>query len=172
MKIYYKKTLKLNISVIITNNSNANVIQKAKNYNIPCVVVNSKTYPNSNLDNTIKEILQDYKTDYVLLAGYMKKIGLDMIRAYSNRIINSHPALLPKYGGEGMYGRFVHEKVIANKEAISGVSIHYVDENYDEGEIILQKSINIDPSWDVDILEQKIKQLEQIAIIEVLVNLE
>lgn len=162
------KTINFNISVIITNNSNANVIQKAKNLNIPCIVINSKTYPNQNLDNTIKEILNQYKTDYILLAGYMKKIGIDIIKAYPNRIINSHPALLPKYGGEGMYGRFVHEAVISNKEKESGVTIHFVDDDYDSGDIILQKKLTIDKNWDVVTLEENIKQLEQIAIIETL----
>jgi phosphoribosylglycinamide formyltransferase 1 len=161
----------INLALVITNNSNANIINKANKANIPCIVINSKLYPDINLDEKIKDTLLQYKVDFVLLAGYMKKIGNEIVDSFPNKIINSHPALLPKYGGVGMYGRFVHEAVLANKEKSSGVTIHFVNNHYDEGEIILQKSINIDSSWNEDKLEYNIKLLEKEAIIEVLGNL-
>ena len=166
------KELHINISLIITNNSNANVIEKAIKYNIPYQIVNTKLFPDISTDDVILKFLQDANTDYILLAGYMKKIGDCIVENYPNKIINSHPALLPKYGGLGMYGRYVHEAVIANKEKQSGVTIHFVNSHYDEGEQIIQKTIDIDPSWDVEDLEQNIKTLEQGAIIEVLKTLE
>jgi len=166
------KELHINISLIITNNSNANVIEKAIKYNIPYQIVNTKLFPDISTDDVILKFLQDANTDYILLAGYMKKIGDCIVENYPNKIINSHPALLPKYGGVGMYGRYVHEAVMANKEKQSGVTIHFVNSHYDEGEQIMQKYIEIDPSWDVEDLEQNIKTLEQDAIIEVLKTLE
>lgn len=165
------KELDINLSLIITNNSNANVIEKAVKYNIPYRVVNAKLFPEISTDEVILKYLKEAKTDYILLAGYMKKIGDCIIESYPNKIINSHPALLPKYGGVGMYGRYVHEAVIANKENSSGVTIHFVNSHYDEGEIIMQKTIDISPSWSVEDLEQNIKTLEQDSIVEVLQNL-
>ncbi len=165
------KKLNVTISLIITNNSNANVIEKAIKYNIPYKIVNAKLFPDISTDEVILKYLQESQTDYILLAGYMKKIGDCIIENYPNKIINSHPALLPKYGGVGMYGRYVHEAVMANKECISGVTIHFVNSHYDEGEMIIQKTIDISPSWNIDDLEQNIKTLEQDTIIEVLQNL-
>lgn len=166
------RELHINISLIITNNSNANVIEKAIKYNIPYKIVNTKLFPDISTDEVILKYLRQSQIDYILLAGYMKKIGDSIVENYPNKIINSHPALLPKYGGVGMYGRYVHEAVIANKEKRSGVTIHFVNSHYDEGEQIMQKYIEIDPSWDVEDLEQNIKTLEQDAIIEVLKTLE
>lgn len=166
------RELHINISLIITNNSNANVIEKAIKYNIPYKIVNTKLFPDISTDEVILKYLRQSQIDYILLAGYMKKIGDCIVENYPNKIINSHPALLPKYGGVGMYGRYVHEAVIVNKEKQSGVTIHFVNSNYDEGEQIIQKTIDINPSWDVEDLEQNIKTLEQDAIIEVLKTLE
>ena len=96
----------------------------------------------------------------------MKKLEKKLITAYENKIINSHPALLPKFGGKGMYGRFVHESVIQAKEKVSGVTVHFVNEEYDEGEFILQNSLNIDEKCTVEQLEDNIKRLESISIVE------
>jgi phosphoribosylglycinamide formyltransferase-1 len=156
------KKLDIQIVVVISNNTNAEILKKAKIYQIDNFVVNQKLY--DDVDNKIEQLLQDYKCDYIFLSGYMKKISPLLANNY--KIINSHPALLPKYGGAGMYGRFVHEAVIKNKEKISGVTIHEVNENYDEGKIILQKSIDLSSDEMVDSLESKIKNLEQEAIVE------
>ncbi|MCK9161246.1 MAG: phosphoribosylglycinamide formyltransferase [Arcobacter butzleri] len=161
-------TLNIKISLIITNNSNAFVIQKAKKQNIPYKIINQTLFPNQDLNMIILDELKNAKIDYILLAGYMKKIDEPLIKAYPNKIINTHPSLLPKYGGVGMYGRSVHEAVLKNREKESGVTAHYVDSKYDEGVIIAQKSLKIDSLWDIEKLEKSIKNLEQIMIIDVL----
>lgn len=159
-----KKELFINISLIISNNPNAPILEKAKEKAIPHFVVNDKLY--NDVDLTLFNLLEEYNCKYIVLAGYMKKISPKLANQYL--IINSHPALLPKYGGNGMYGRFVHEAVLNNKETISGVTVHKVNKNYDEGEIICQKTIQIDSAETVESLENKIKELEKIAMIEAL----
>lgn len=152
----------INISLIITNNSDANILLKAKKFNIPFYVINEKN--TQNVDKRIIELLDIHNIDFILLAGYMKKISSSIIDKYN--IINSHPSLLPSYGGSGMYGKFVHEAVIKNNEKVSGVTIHEVDKVYDSGKIILQKEVVLDTNETVESLEKKIKELEKIAIVE------
>lgn len=161
------KELGIELVLVISNNQNALVLQNATNYAIDNFVVNSKT--DANPDEKIALLLKEYECKYVFLSGYMKKLSSDLTREFN--IINSHPALLPKYGGEGMYGRYVHEAVIKNREKISGVTIHEVNENYDEGKILLQKKLLLNGNESVDLLEKKIKKLEQIAIVELFKNI-
>ncbi|MGJ0341495.1 phosphoribosylglycinamide formyltransferase [Aliarcobacter cryaerophilus] len=159
--------LDANVCVIITNNSTAGVIEKAKKYGIDSFVINSKLFPNENLDLKITNILKDYECDYIFLSGYMKKIEDNMLKTFPNKIINTHPAILPSiYGGAGMYGHFVHEAVVKNGEKKSGVTIHYVNENYDEGEKILIKELELSSNETAKTLENRIKELEKIAIVE------
>ncbi|UCN00885.1 phosphoribosylglycinamide formyltransferase [Sulfurimonas sp. SWIR-19] len=155
-------TLSLNIALVISNNTDAKVLQKAKKYGITCKLINAKTDPDP--DKAIYELLKEYACECVFLSGYMKKLSPQLTSGFT--IINSHPSLLPKYGGAGMYGRFVHEAVIKNREKTSGVTIHEVNENYDEGKIILQKSLQIEPGESVDSLETRVKSLEKEAIVE------
>ena len=156
--------LPLNISLIISNNSDAKVLQKAAAYNLAHAVVNKKLYDNP--DDKIYSLLKEHKCELVFLAGYMKKVSPKITQNF--RVINSHPALLPKFGGAGMYGRFVHEAVIEAKEQQSGVSIHEVNELYDDGEVILQKTLSLESGETVESLEKKIKKLEKEAIVEAL----
>ena len=165
------KELDAQVVVVITNNSDAGVLQKAASYDIPNFIVNAKKFPEDNLYEKITYMMNEYKCDYIFLSGYMKKIGSELINSFENRIINTHPALLPKFGGKGMYGRNVHEAVIAKNEKESGVTIHYVNENYDEGEFILQKAITLNEDETVDSLENRIKELEKKAIIEAFKNI-
>ncbi|MEA3383797.1 MAG: phosphoribosylglycinamide formyltransferase [Campylobacterota bacterium] len=160
--------LNLNIKLIITNNTNANVLDKATKYKIPNFVVNDKKY--DEVDITLEKLLDQYKCQYIFLAGYMKKIPDNLTKKY--KIINSHPALLPKYGGDGMYGRYVHEAVIKNGEKESGITVHNVTSNYDEGSIIHQRSLKLEDNETVESLEEKIKKLEQITIIEAFQKIE
>ena len=161
------KILDAQIVVVVTNNSTANVLNKADKYNIPNFIINDKRYPNEDLDERITRLLVEFKCDYIFLSGFMKKIESKLLKAFQNKIVNTHPALLPSiYGGKGMYGRFVHEAIIKNGEKISGVTIHYVNEVYDEGEIILTKELDILENETVDSLENRIKDLESIAIVE------
>ena len=166
-KAILEKKLDAKVVVVITNNTNAGVLEKAESYNIPYFIVNDKRYPRQNIDDKIVRLLVEFGCDYIFLSGYMKKIESNLLNSFPNKIINTHPAILPSiYGGKGMYGRFVHEAVIKNKEKKSGVTIHYVNEVYDEGEKILVKQIELENNETVESLENKIKDLESIAIIE------
>ena len=166
-KAIIEKKLNAKVVVVITNNTNAGVLEKAEFYNIPYFIINDKRYPGQDIDDKIARLLLEFDCDYIFLSGYMKKIGSKLLSVFPNKIINTHPAVLPSiYGGVGMYGRFVHEAVIKNAEKKSGVTIHYIDEVYDEGEIILTKELEIAQNETVDSLENRIKELESIAIIE------
>ena len=161
------KILDAKVVVIITNNSSAGVLEKAKKYGIDSFIINSKLFPNENLDLKITNILKEYECDYIFLSGFMKKIEDNMLKTFENKIINTHPAILPSiYGGAGMYGHFVHEAVVKNGEKKSGVTIHYVNENYDEGEKILIKELELSSNETAKTLENKIKELEKVAIVE------
>lgn len=157
-----KKELDIEIVLLISNNSTSLALQNAKKCNIKNQLVNTQT--DSNPDAKIYELLEQSQVTYIFLSGYMKKVSKEVAQKFT--VINSHPALLPKFGGKGMYGRFVHEAVIQNKEKVSGVTIHEVNEVYDDGKIILQKEITIRPEETVESLESKIKTLEKTAIVE------
>ncbi|MCT7619626.1 phosphoribosylglycinamide formyltransferase [Aliarcobacter butzleri] len=166
-KAIENKILDAKVVVVITNNTNAGVLEKAESYDIPYFIINDKRYPGLDIDDKITRLLLEFGCDYIFLSGYMKKIESKLLKAYPNKIINTHPAILPSiYGGVGMYGRFVHEAVIKNGEKESGVTIHFVNEVYDEGEKILVKKLKLEENETVDTLEEKIKNLEKEAIIE------
>lgn len=152
------------IEVVISNNSNAPVLQKAKNNNIKTFVVNAKT--DENVDQKIYNLLKENGCKFIFLSGYMKQ--LSSLITSNFKVLNSHPSLLPKYGGIGMYGKFVHKAVLENKEKLTGVTIHEVNENYDEGKVILQKKLLLSEGETIEGLELKIKSLEQLAIVEAL----
>ena len=154
------------VVLVISNNSTAQVLQKAQSKNIPNFIVNAKKFPDENLDKKITDMMSEFKVDYIFLSGYMKKIEENLVKTFENRIINSHPALLPKFGGKGMYGTNVHKAVIENGEKKSGCTVHFVNENYDEGNFILQNEITLEENETVESLEEKIKKLETITIIE------
>ncbi|MFX4233349.1 phosphoribosylglycinamide formyltransferase [Aliarcobacter butzleri] len=166
-KAIENKILDAKVVVVITNNTNAGVLEKAESYDIPYFIINDKRYPGQDIDDKIVRLLLEFGCDYIFLSGYMKKIESKLLKAYPNKIINTHPAILPSiYGGVGMYGRFVHEAVIKNGEKESGVTIHFVNEVYDEGEKILVKKLKLEENETVDTLEEKIKNLEKEAIVE------
>lgn len=154
--------LSVNVALVISNNTEAKVLKKAQQYGLTCKLVNAKT--DTSPDEKIYELLKEHQCEYIFLSGYMKKLSTLLTNNF--KIINSHPSLLPKYGGAGMYGRKVHEAVMENNEKESGVTIHEVNEHYDEGKIILQKSLPIAPNDDVESLEKKVKELERSAIVE------
>lgn len=149
---------RISISLILTNRKNAGVIDRVKDYDIPVLYI-----PNSTWDNSpakIPEILKEYDIDLIVLAGFMHFIAPPIVAAFKNRILNIHPSLLPAYGGKGMWGHHVHEAVIKAREAKSGVTVHYVTEEIDGGEIILQKSIDVLPDDTPETLENRIHLLE------------
>ncbi len=162
------KELDANVVVVVSNNSTAKVLEKAKSRDIPNFIINSNLFPDENLDEKITKLFLDYECDIIFLSGYMKKIEKNMLSAFPNKIINSHPALLPNFGGAGMYGTNVHKAVIAANEKVSGCTIHFVNENYDEGKYILQNSFELEVGETVESLENKIKDLEAITIVQAL----
>jgi phosphoribosylglycinamide formyltransferase-1 len=142
---------------VITNKEDSYVRKRAESMRIPSIYIS-----NSELKKGVSllNLLIENKIDWVILAGYLLLIPSNVIKAFSNKIINIHPALLPKYGGKGMYGMKVHEAVIANSEKESGITIHFVNENYDEGDIIIQAKCSISDDDNPEILSQKIHFLE------------
>ncbi|MCX7736378.1 MAG: phosphoribosylglycinamide formyltransferase [Candidatus Kapabacteria bacterium] len=147
--------------VVISNNSNSMALERARNEGIPAYHISQKKYPEpEDLDNAIIEVLEKYKVDIVILAGYMKKLGSKVINRFKGKILNIHPALLPKYGGEGMYGKFVHEAVIKNKEKESGCTVHIVDEIYDHGRILGQAKVPVFPDDTPEILAERVLEQE------------
>ncbi|MPR35481.1 phosphoribosylglycinamide formyltransferase [Salmonirosea aquatica] len=154
---YLADDTEVQISLILTNNPEAGVIQRARRLHIPVLVFDRKTFYESD---RIVEMLLNQKIDLVVLAGFMMLIPNVLIQAFPRRIINIHPALLPRYGGKGMYGHFVHEAVVAAGEVESGITIHYVNEVYDEGEIIFQASCAISSADTPDDVARKVQALE------------
>lgn len=154
---YFSGTDMLAISAIYCNNPDAYVLERAKILGIPSVLFNRDSFYNSN---AILVDLKRRKTDWIILAGFLWLIPESILKAFPQRIINIHPALLPAYGGKGMYGMKVHQAVIASGEPESGITIHYVNEYYDEGNIIFQATCRIQPGDTPEMLAAKIHELE------------
>ena len=155
--------------IVISNNADSMALQRAKKEGIPNYCLNNNIYSSDQeLDKEILDVLQNQSVDLVILAGYMKKIGPMVLAAYKGRVLNIHPALLPKYGGQGMYGRNVHEAVLAAKEKVSGATIHIVDEEYDRGKIISQCQVPVYGNDDVESLSKRVLQKEHELFVETL----
>jgi phosphoribosylglycinamide formyltransferase-1 len=154
--LYFRKSNFAKVEAIFTNNPNAQVIDRAKKLQVPTIVF-SKVELES--DVVLKKI-EELKPDLIVLAGFLWQFPTKLIHHYPNAIINIHPALLPKYGGKGMYGMKVHQAILDNKEKETGISIHYVNEQYDEGEIIFQKSIATENCSSPEAIAEKIHELE------------
>jgi len=134
------------VAVVISNNSQSGALERARKHNIDAVHLSNKQHPDDEkLDEAITEVLREHEVDIVCLAGYMKRRGPKFLSAFRNRILNIHPALLPKFGGKGFYGMRVHEAVLEAKERESGVTVHIVDEKYDHGPILAQKRVPVLP---------------------------
>ena len=148
-------------ALVVSNNRDAEVLRRANRDGIPSLHLSGTTHPEpADLDAAIVDALKGHGVDLIVLAGYMKKLGPLTLDAYRNRIVNIHPALLPKHGGQGMYGIRVHEAVLAAGEALSGVSIHLVDEEYDQGAVIAQTEVPVEPSDTPDSLAQRVLEAE------------
>jgi len=134
------------ISVVISNNATAGILDIARSGNIPALHISQKQFETEEtFVAALLETLRSHGTDLVVLAGYMKRLPPPVVHAYRNRIINIHPALLPKFGGHGMYGIHVHEAVLAAHETVSGATVHLVDEEYDRGPVLLQRTVPVLP---------------------------
>lgn len=153
---HFKNSKLAKVTYVVTNNSNAGVLERAKRLNIPYKVFSK----NEMVQDSFLHFLEEH-ADFIVLAGFLLKIPDRMITLFPNSIVNIHPALLPKYGGKGMYGMHVHRAVVANKESESGITIHYVNEHYDEGTIIFQKAVAIKEGDTPDDVAAKIHILEQ-----------
>lgn len=145
------------ISLIVTNKAEAGVLNFASEKKIPTLLLDKEKFCQGN--GYVDE-LKSAGIDLIVLAGFLWKVPTTLIKAFPQKIVNIHPALLPKYGGKGMYGRFVHEAVIANKEKESGITIHYVDEIYDHGQIILQATCLLNEKDTPETVAQKVQVLE------------
>lgn len=153
---YFKKNDNITIACVLTNKKNAGIIERCNRLKIPLFYFNKHAF-NSGLTLNLLERLSP---DLIVLAGFLLRIPKKMIEAFPNKIINIHPALLPKYGGKGMYGRHVHKAVKENKDSKTGITIHYVNENYDEGAIIHQVSVDLDGTETVEEIAANVHELE------------
>ena len=154
---YFKNDNTVSIELLISNNPKAKALQIAQSFNIKTLVIDKQSFYDS--DKVLINVLK-INPSLIVLAGFLWKIPSAFIAKFANKIINIHPALLPKFGGKGMYGMHVHNAVIINKEIESGITIHYVNENYDEGSIIFQKKIKILKSDDSLEISKRILKLE------------
>ena len=163
---YFENRKLIKVVYVLTNNKNAGVIKRAERLEIPLKVFSKKELFSVEFVNFLKK-----EANYLVLAGFLLKIPTEIIHSFPNKIINIHPALLPKYGGKGMYGKHVHKAVVANKEKESGITIHYVNENYDEGAIVFQESVSLTEMDTPDDVAAKIHTLEQNNFPKVIENL-
>ena len=143
------------VGLLISNNPKCGAIDYAKKNNVDYQVINDFRYPKDK-NKEYETVLNDYQPDVILLAGFMKKIPNNIIQLYKNKIMNIHPSLLPKYGGQGYYGIKVHEAVIESKDKVTGVTIHFIDNEYDRGPIIMQVEVPVNDSDDANTLSKKV----------------
>ncbi|WP_295773303.1 phosphoribosylglycinamide formyltransferase [uncultured Mucilaginibacter sp.] len=154
---YFKNHNDGEVVLVLTNNPDAYVLQRADNFEIPTHVFTREEF--FKTDEVVK-LLKNVQADLIVLAGFLWLVPQSLLKAFPNQIINIHPSLLPKYGGKGMYGDHVHKAVLANNEAESGITIHFVNEHFDEGETIHQAKFKIEPDDTLDSIKLKGQQLE------------
>ena len=165
---HFKRNSEAEVVLILTNNPQAYVLQRADNFEVPSHIFTRDEFYKS--DDVIK-LLKNLQVDLIVLAGFLWLVPVSLLKAFPNKIINLHPALLPKYGGAGMYGDNVHKAILANNEEESGITIHFVDENFDEGEIIHQSRFRIEPGDNLEMIKFKGQQLEHQHFPRVVENL-
>jgi phosphoribosylglycinamide formyltransferase-1 len=155
---YFSDLKNVNIASLYCNNPNAKVLERFKSFNIDTVLFSKNDLKSNTILNSLKKV----NPDLIVLAGFLLKIPKNITSFFKNKIINIHPALLPLYGGKGMYGENIHKAVIKNKDKMSGLTIHYVNDKYDDGAIIFQKTIRIEPGETPLSLSKKILTEEHI----------
>ena len=154
---YFSDNPNVSFPLILANKPDAYVLDRAKRLNVPVYVFNRETF---NKTDEVLRMLKEVKTDLIVLAGFLWLVPQNILRAFPNKIVNIHPALLPKYGGKGMYGMRVHEAVKSSGDKESGISIHYVNEKYDEGKVIFQTKFPVEESDTPESIAQKVHVLE------------
>ncbi len=156
---HFKKHVDAEVAIVLTNNPEAYVLQRADNFEIPSHIFDKHEFYKTN---NVVDLLKNLQIDLIVLAGFMWLIPQNLLKAFPNKIINIHPALLPKYGGKGMYGDRVHQAILEAHEEESGITIHFIDEHFDEGEIIHQSRFKIEPGDDLEMIKFKGQQLEHL----------
>nr|WP_242695994.1 phosphoribosylglycinamide formyltransferase [Pedobacter sp. SYSU D00873] len=154
---HFKKHDEAEVAIVLTNNPDAYVLQRADNFEIPSHVFDRYEFYKTN---SVVSLLKSLEIDIIVLAGFLWLVPENLLKAFPNKIINIHPALLPKYGGKGMYGDNVHKAVLSAGEEESGITIHFVNEHFDEGEIIHQARFKIEKGDDLEMIKFKGQQLE------------
>lgn len=154
---YFKRSNDVEVALVLTNNPDSFVLQRADNFEVPTHIFDKKEFYETE---KIIALLKNLNIDLIVLAGFLWLVPQNLLKSFPNKIINIHPALLPKYGGKGMYGERVHKAVLAAKESESGITIHFINSEFDEGEIIHQSKFRIDKSDDLEMIKFKIQQLE------------
>lgn len=154
---YFAESHTAEVVLLASNNSQSGIFTFGPESDLPCVHLSKEQHRDADF---LLGLFKAYKVDLIILAGYLKLIPSKLIEAFPRHILNIHPSLLPKFGGKGMYGMRVHEAVIASEEFRSGITIHFVNEVYDEGEILMQKALMIDESWDPQTLQKEVQKLE------------
>ena len=166
------KRINANVCAVISNNSGSFALQRARDTGIPAFHFSQKTIKNPEvLEKAILDTLVGHEAQIIFLAGYLKKLGPTILKAFENRVFNIHPSLLPKYGGKGMYGINVHAAVLAAGETETGITIHRVDDGYDTGEIIAQRRVPVLEGDTPEILAARVLEQEHIFIVETLVGI-
>ncbi len=165
---HFKKNAEAEVALLLTNNADAYVLQRADNFEIPSQVFDKEMFYHSD---TILKMLHNLKIDLIVLAGFLWLIPEYLLEAYPRRIINIHPALLPAYSGKGMFGKKVHQAILDNHEIESGITIHYINEHFDEGEIIHQAKFKIEKTDDLEMIMYKCQQLEHQYYPKIIENL-
>ena len=157
-------TLDAKINLVVSDNPDAFALERAKESNIPTYIIKNKT--TEEIDVELDDLLKNYEIDLIVLVGYLKLIGKRLVEKYT--IINTHPSLLPKFGGKGMYGMNVHTSVVEAGEKISGPTVHFVNAKYDEGNIISQSIVELDENETPESLSAKVQAAEKIQLINVI----
>lgn len=164
--------LAADVCLVISNNSRSGAALRAERHQIPFRHLSAQTHPEPGaLDAAVVQALDAHRTDIVFLAGYMKKLGPRTLTQFRGRIINTHPALLPKFGGLGMYGSRVHAAVLASGEKVTGVSVHRVEGEYDTGPVLAQCEVPVLPDDDIETLSARVQTRERLFVVETLAKL-
>lgn len=155
------RKIRSKVVLVISNNSKSKALRTAVNNNIPAFHLSQKQFTaQKDFDGKFLSLMKEFKIDFIILAGYMKMLSPAVIKKFKNRILNIHPALLPKFGGKGMYGIHVHEAVIASGEKESGATVHMVDEVYDNGAVVMQKKVKVKPGDIPETLRKRVLRVE------------
>lgn len=164
-----ERALRAEVVLVLANNAGCGALSRARASGIRAVHLSRETHPEpAELDHAIRTTLDSARVDMVVLAGYMRKIGAETLQHYAGRILNTHPSLLPRHGGQGMYGRRVHESVLASRDTTTGVSVHLVGAEYDTGFVVAQAEVSVADDETIDSLESKVRALERRFICKVL----